>query len=83
MNQSRQKRDYYEVLGIERNATQEQIKLAYHQLALQWHPDRNTASDATNHFEEVTTPTDLTPRQHELLQQFKMEGSKKTAATGS
>jgi molecular chaperone DnaJ len=47
------KRDYYEVLGLERDATQEQIKQAYRQLALEWHPDRNTAPDATDRFKEV------------------------------
>jgi molecular chaperone DnaJ len=50
---AQQKRDYYEVLGLERSANQEQIKQAYRQLALKWHPDRNTAPDATDRFKEV------------------------------
>jgi molecular chaperone DnaJ len=50
---TQQKRDYYEVLGLERDATQEQIKQAYRQLALKWHPDRNTAPEATDRFKEV------------------------------
>lgn len=35
------KRDYYEILGINRNATKDDIKKAYRKLAMQYHPDRN------------------------------------------
>jgi molecular chaperone DnaJ len=47
------KRDYYEVLGVDRSATQEQIKQAYRQLAMNYHPDRNPAPDATDRFREI------------------------------
>jgi molecular chaperone DnaJ len=48
------KRDYYTVLGIARGASDEEIKKAYRKLALQYHPDRNGAPDASEKFKEVT-----------------------------
>jgi molecular chaperone DnaJ len=53
MAAAEQKRDYYDVLGVERSATRDQIKQAYRKLALQYHPDRNKAADATAKFREI------------------------------
>ncbi len=47
------KRDYYEVLGIDRNATGEDIKKAFRKLAFQYHPDRNNENGATEKFKEL------------------------------
>ena len=47
------KRDYYAVLGVPRDAPADEIKQAYRQLALKWHPDRNPAPEATDRFKEV------------------------------
>lgn len=47
------KRDFYEVLGLTKSASAAEIKSAYRKLALQWHPDRNKASNANEKFKEI------------------------------
>jgi molecular chaperone DnaJ len=48
------KRDYYDILGVPREATKEQIKEEYRRLALKYHPDRNKAPDAEAKFKEIS-----------------------------
>ena len=47
------KRDYYDILGVDKSAADAQIKSAYRKMALQWHPDRNKSSDAETKFKEI------------------------------
>ena len=48
------KKDYYEILGVSRNATKEEIKRAYRRLALKYHPDRNKSPEAEEKFKEIS-----------------------------
>lgn len=53
------KRDYYEVLGVGKNASEDEIKKAYRKLARQYHPDVNKAADAEAKFKEVKEAYDV------------------------
>jgi molecular chaperone DnaJ len=48
-----ERRDYYEVLGVPRDADPKAIKDAFHQLALRYHPDRSKEADAEERFKEI------------------------------
>jgi DnaJ homolog subfamily B member 4 len=48
--------DYYEILNVERSATDDDLRRAYRRLAMRWHPDKNPAgkADAEARFKEIT-----------------------------
>ena len=54
------KRDYYEVLGVSKSASADEIKKAYRKLALQYHPDRNPGDKASEEkFKEAAEAYDV------------------------
>src|SRR6185503_17990120 len=54
------KRDYYEVLGVQRTATEADMKVSYRKLAMQWHPDRNPGDkDCEHKFKEINEAYDV------------------------
>ena len=80
------KRDYYEVLGVSRNADESQIKKAYRKLAKKYHPDTNAGNaEAEQKFKEVTEAYDVLgdKEKRKMYDQFGHAAFDQTAGAGA
>ncbi|HYC63556.1 MAG TPA: J domain-containing protein, partial [Reyranellaceae bacterium] len=72
-------RDYYEVLGVQKNVDAEEIKRAYRRLAMKYHPDRNPGdAEAEKNFKEAAAAYEVLsdPEKRKRYDQFGVEGIK-------
>ena len=72
-----QKRDYYEVLGVEKTASEDEIKKAYRKIAIKYHPDRNPGDkEAEEKFKEAAEAYDVLhdPQKRQQYDQFGFDG---------
>lgn len=71
--------DYYKLLGVDRNASEDEIKKAYKKMALKWHPDRNAGSEeASKKFKEISEAFEVLSdkQKRTIYDQFGEEGLK-------
>jgi len=79
------KRDYYKVLGVAKNTSEEEIKKAYRKLALQYHPDRNPGDrEAEERFKEASEAYEVLrdSEKRDLYDRYGHEGVKLTGFSG-
>src|SRR3989344_9152627 len=64
--------DYYEMLGVSKNSSDQEIKAAYRKQALKWHPDRNKSPEANEKFKEINKAFEVlsNPQKKQMYDQY-------------
>ncbi|KAG0270723.1 DNAj domain protein, partial [Linnemannia gamsii] len=77
-------KDYYNILGISKDADDDQIKKAYRKLALKYHPDKNSAPDAEKMFHDISEAYEVLSDKNKraVFDQFGEEGLKGGGGAG-
>jgi len=79
------KRDYYEILGVNRNASADELKSSYRKLALKYHPDRNPGNrEAEDKFKEAAEAYEVLrdPEKRSIYDQFGHQGLEGSGFSG-
>ena len=83
--QAMEDKDYYKILGVPRDATEDQVKKSYRKIAMQYHPDRNPGDkEAEEKFKMASEAYEVLrdPEKREIYDRYGIEGLKGTGFTG-